>query len=179
VPPRLTEKDIDGLIKSAAPGLSILELSLVVCFNSFQQWVGRCGAAAGAKGFSPFELLVLHMIAYGEGTKRIADVSFALKVEDSHLVSYAIKKLSKLGLVESTKSGKDTFFGCTKTGRDLIGQYGEVRNICLVRTLSRLTGPDVDLDATVDTLRLLAGLYEQAARQAETALSFNRSKSID
>lgn len=173
---RLTDNEINSLVKSAAPGLSELELSLIVAFNAFQQWVGRCGAAAGAKGFSPFELLVLHMIAYGDGTKRIADVSFALKVEDSHLVSYAIKKLSKLNLVNSTKSGKDTFFGCTEAGRGLVDQYGEVRKICLVRTLSRLTGHDIDLDQTADTLRLLAGLYEQAARQAETALSLRDSR---
>lgn len=174
--PRHTEIDIDNLVKSAAPGLSQLELSLIVAFNAFQQWVGRCGTAAGAQGLSPFEILVLHMIAYGDGTKRIADVSFALKVEDSHLVSYAIKKLAKLDLVESKKLGKDTFFGCTSAGRDLIEQYGDVRNICLIRTLSRLTGHDIDLDETADTLRLLAGLYEQAARQAETALSLRRPR---
>lgn len=167
VSPRLSETEIEKLVQSTSPGLSQLELSLIVAFNALQQWVGRCGAAAGGKGFSPFELLVLHMISYGNGTKRIADVCFAVKVEDAHLVSYAIKKLTKSNLVTSTRSGKDTFFKCTEAGQALLIRYKEIRKRYLVRTISRLVGNDVDLHETAETLRLLTGLYEQAARQLE------------
>lgn len=167
VSPRLSESEIQKLVQTTSPGLSQLELSLIVAFNALQQWVGRCGAAAGGKEFSPFELLVLHMISYGDGTKRIADVCFAVKVEDTHLVAYAIKKLTKSNLVTSTRSGKDTFFKCTESGQALLARYKEVRTRYLVRTIARLAGSDVDLDQTAETLRLLTGLYEQAARQLE------------
>lgn len=167
VAPRLSENEVKELVETTSPGLSQLELALIVSYNALQQWVGRCGAAAGGKEFSPFELLVLHMISYGDGTKRIVDVCFAVKVEDTHLVAYAIKKLTKSQLVTSTRSGKDTFFKCTASGQALLERYKEVRKRYLVRTISRLVGNDVDLYQTAETLRLLTGLYEQAARQLE------------
>lgn len=150
--------------------LTQFEISLIVTGNAFQQWVSRCGAAAGAKGFSQLELLVLHMISYGNGTKKIADVCFGLKIEDTHIVSYALKKLGRAGLVESQKIRKDTFFSCTQQGRELVAEYGRIRNRCLVRSLSMFARQELDLEGMSNMLRVLSGLYEQAARQAETTM---------
>lgn len=164
-----TDMELKKLAEEFSPALTQLEISLIVTHNAFQQWVSCCGVAAGAAGFSSLELLVLHMINYGNGTKRIADICFALKIEDTHLVSYALKKLTKADLVVSRKVGKDTFFSCTATGKGLVDEYGRIRDRCLVRTLSRFAGKDLDLGEMADMLRVLSGLYEQAARQAETA----------
>src|SRR5690606_4453539 len=127
------------------------------------------------KEFSPFELLVLHMISYGDGTKRIADVCFAVKVEDTHVVAYAVKKLAKSNLVIGTRSGKDTFYKCTASGQALLERYKEIRTRYLVRTIARLVGSDVDLHQTAETLRLVTGLYEQAARQLEIGVDLRDS----
>jgi predicted MarR family transcription regulator len=145
------------------------ELGMIVAKNSFDQWVSRCGAAAGMNGYSPLELLILHMIDYNSRPKRIADICFGLKIEDTHLVSYALKKLSKAQLVESKKHGKETFFSNTEAGSRIVQTYQDVREKILINSLAMLSSERLDLDKLAQTMRTLAAMYEQAARNVETS----------
>lgn len=144
------------------------ELSLIVAKNAFEQWVLRCGGAAGIKGYSALELLVLHMIGYKNESKRIADICFALKIEDTHLVSYALKKLAKAKLVQSSKVGKEAYFSSTSEGSALVLEYAKVRKQYLLRAMAMFGGQDMNLRQSADLLSMLSGLYEQAARAAES-----------
>jgi predicted MarR family transcription regulator len=164
------EHDLSSLMERYGPQMTQFELSLNVTKNAFEQWVVRCGSAAGVKGYSALELLVLHMVSYKNGSKRLSDICFALNIEDTHLVSYALKKLVKAGLVQSRKVGKDTLFSTTEKGSAAVVDYQNVRRRCLVRALAMFAGDDLDLEQVTDMLRLLSGLYEQAARHAETAI---------
>src|SRR5262245_51464229 len=74
-----------------AAALTQFELALVVASNAFAQWVGRCGAAAGGAGFSSLDLLVLSIVHRRLRNKRVADICFAMKVEDAHTVAYSLK----------------------------------------------------------------------------------------
>lgn len=159
----------DSLARHSAM-MTQFELGMIVVHNAFEQWVIRCGAAAGMKGFSPLELLVLHMIDYNSRPKRISDICFGLKIEDTHLVSYALKKLSKSGLVESTKQGKETFFSNTEAGHKIVANYQDVRQKFLVRALMMFSDEQLDIEHLTESMRALSGIYEQAARNVETSL---------
>jgi predicted MarR family transcription regulator len=111
-------------------------------------------------------VLVLHHVHHRARDKRLADIAFTLNVEDLHVVNYALKKLMAVGVVETTKLGKEVLYRTNDRGRTYIERYREARERCLVAALS----PDRDdADRILETarvLRWLAGLYDQAARAA-------------
>ena len=103
--------------------------------------------------------------------KKLADICFKLNVKDSHTVNYALKKLIKYGLVQSEKQGKEVFYGTTKQGQALCMAYRDVRESCLVDEYAAFDGGSgkpnaASLGEVARQLRLLSGLYDQAARSA-------------
>ena len=163
----LEEKELARLVDHLAPVMTQFELSMIVARNAQEQWSLRCAAASGMKGYSTIDLLVLHMIGYG--SKRVADICFSLNIEDTHIVSYALKKLQRAKLVENARIGKDTFFLPTAEGKAFIEGYKATRQRFLIRALAKFSGGELDLEQLTDMLRVLSGLYEQAARSAENA----------
>lgn len=160
-----TDEGIDRL----AQAMTQFELAMIVAKHAHEQWGLRCAATTGVKGYSPTDLLVLHMVGYGP--KRLADICFALNVEDTHIVSYALKKLQRDGLVTTEKIGKDTFFVVTDLGAKLVAEYKSVRKRYLIRSLAKLSGGTPELEQVTEMLRMLSGLYQQAARSAENSLA--------
>lgn len=156
-----------GAAADFAHHMTQFELGMIVAKNSFEQWVSRCAAAAGMTGYSPLELLILHLIEYNSRPKRIADICFALKIEDTHLVSYALKKLNKSGFVESSRQGKETFFVNTMAGSEIVSSYREVRARVLEKTFASIAGQSVDIEQLANAMRALSSVYEQAARSVE------------
>ncbi len=145
--------------------LSELEFGLIVAYNGFSRWMGRCMTAAGNASLGPLEILVLHNLTHRERGKRLADVCFMLNIEDAHTVNYAIKKLLKAGLVEGEKSGKEMLYSPTSEGMALVKRYRDVREQCLIDGLN-MDGDE--LRAIAATLRRLSGVYDQAARAASS-----------
>ena len=165
----LEEKELADAVERLAPVVTQFELSMIVARHAQEQWGLRCASAAGMKGYSAMDLLVLHMIGYG--SKRLADICFSLNVEDTHIVSYALRKLQRAKLVEPSKIGKDVFFVPTEQGRRHIADYKEIRKRYLIRALAKFSGGDLELEQLTDMLRVLSGLYEQAARSAENSVA--------
>jgi predicted MarR family transcription regulator len=161
-------KPDEEAIQARAAALTQFELALVVANNAFAQWVSRCGAAAGGASFSSLDLLVLSNVHWRLRNKRVADICFAMKVEDAHTVAYSLKKLGNAGLVSSQRNGKETRFSTTEAGKRLCDDYYAVRRKFLVEALGVLAGDELDLEAVAARLRVLSGLYEQAARNAAT-----------
>lgn len=147
---------------------SSFEIALIVANNAFTQWVSRCAAASGLTGLSPFDILILNLINRRLVDKRAADICFALKVEDSHTVAYALKKLGNAGLIKSQRNGKETLFSTTEEGKRLCERYQAVRRKFLIEALIRFGGEELDMAAIAGWLRGLSGMYEQAARNATT-----------
>ena len=165
----LDEKEITALVERLAPVMTQFELALMVAYNAQEQWSLRCAAASGMKGYSTTELMVLHMVGYR--SKRLHDICFSAKIEDTHIVAYALKKLQRAKLVESTKIGKDTFFLPTELGRRHIEDYRVVRKRFLIRALAKLAEGELEIERVTDLLGVLSGLYEQAARTADNSLA--------
>ncbi len=147
--------------------LSELEFGLTIANNAFSRWMVRCMAAVGYPDFAPLDILVVHNVNHRQRAKRVADVCFMLNVEDTHTVTYSLKKLLKAGLVEGDRRGKEVFYQTTAAGAEACQRYREVREECLIASLRMLEdqgGANIRDAATL--LRALSGLYDQAARAA-------------
>ncbi|MCR8726218.1 winged helix DNA-binding protein [Frigidibacter sp. ROC022] len=145
---------------------SEFEYGLIIAYNGFSRWMTRCMAAAGQPEMSALEILVLHNVNSRDRDKRLTDIAFLLNVEDSHTVNYALRKLLKLGLLESEKRGKEVFYRASAQGRALCEAYRQVRQQCLLDGLGRMDITGEDLREIAASLRALSGLYDQASRAA-------------
>ncbi len=154
------------LISDKSPELSEFEYGLIIASNAFSRWATRCATAAGLEGLAYLDILVLHSINHRARPKKLADLCFVLNIEDTHTVTYACKKLVRLGLVKREKQGKELLFSITDKGGKACGEYARVREDCLVETLAGMGPDNKEIGDLAATLRALSGLYDQAARAA-------------
>jgi len=163
-------------LAASYPELSAMESGMIVAWHAFERWMLRCMAAADAdqRDLAPIDVLVLHHVHHRGVAKRTADVCFVLNVEDAHLVSYSLKKLSAAGLVRGEKRGKEVYFSTTAAGRDLCGRYKRVRDACLVPAFAKSPEEAERLAGIAQFLRAQAGAYDQASRAATVSLSESR-----
>lgn len=154
------------LARGARPELSEFEFGLIIAEHAFNRWIVRCMAAAGAKGMTPMEVLVIHHVVHRARPKKLADICFVLNVEDTHIVNYALKKLVSMGLVTSGRVGKEAVYEATAEGIALCERYRSVREQCLTDGVERERVSGESLSETASFLRALSGLYDQASRAA-------------
>ncbi|QRM18385.1 winged helix DNA-binding protein [Dechloromonas sp. TW-R-39-2] len=154
------------LVSEKSPELSEFEFGLIIAAHAFNRWLIRCMGAAGVKDMAPVDVLVLHHINHRRSEKRLADICFVLNIEDTHVVTYSVKKLVGMGLVSSTKRGKEAFFSTTEEGAELCMQYREVREACLMPGFSGAEEENQRLGEVARLLRTVSGRYDQAARAA-------------
>lgn len=154
------------LVSPRSQQLSEFEFGLIIASNAFSRWVVRCMAAAGLKDLTPLEVLLLHHVNHRARQKKLGDICFMINIEDTHVVSYALKKLVSLGLVSSERHGKEVLFSTTAEGQEYIDRYRQVREGCLVAALPREDSDNERLGEMAAFLRFLSGMYDQAARAA-------------
>ena len=154
------------LVSPDSAEMSEFEFGLIVAGNAFHRWIIHCMAAAGLKDLTPLDVLVLHHVTHRARDKRLADICFIMNIEDTHLVNYALKKLQGLGVVVSQKNGKDVTYAATDEGRAYVQRYREIRESCLIDALKADGGLNRDIGDMVRLLRVLSGMYDQAARAA-------------
>jgi predicted MarR family transcription regulator len=156
------------LAATGLPELSEVEYALTMANHAFQRWMSRCMTAAGMPGLAPLEVLVVHLVHHRDRPKSLADICLVLNVEDTHLVSYAVKKLERACLVETGRKGKEKTVEITSEGAALCTRYAEVREALLVE-LARATGvPPEEMSRLAALLRAISGSYDHAARAATT-----------
>jgi len=146
--------------------LSEFEFGLTIANNSFQRWMLHCSNAAGLSELTPQDVLIIHHINHRGKAKRIADIGFILNQEDTHTISYSVRKLTSLGLVEGKKQGKEIFHSTTEQGADFCQRYREVREACLIKALKAMNMDNEQLGKLAEMLRTLSGVYDQASRAA-------------
>ncbi len=154
------------LVSAKSRELSEFEFGLIIAGNAFNRWVVRCMAAAGLKELDTLEVLLLHHVNHRAREKRLSDIAFMLNIEDTHVVAYALKKLVSMELVKTEKRGKEVLFSTTARGQAHIQRYREVREACLVASVSGEVTENQELGELARFLRTLSGLYDQAARAA-------------
>jgi predicted MarR family transcription regulator len=119
------------LVSPKSRELSEFEFGLIIAGNAFNRWVIRCMAAAGLKDLTTLDVLLLHHVHHRAREKKLADICFMMNMEDTHVVSYSLKKLVGLELVASEKRGKEVVFFTTEAGQKHINRYRDVREACL------------------------------------------------
>ncbi len=159
------------LVAEEAAELSELEFGLITAGNAFNRWIVRCMGAAGYPELSATDVLVLHSVNHRERPKRQGDICFVLNIEDTHTVTYALKKLQRLGLVEGERQGKETFWRASAEGMEACLRYRETREACLLEVFQAFAGGrkeavSAEIGEAAELLRALSGLYDQAARAA-------------
>jgi predicted MarR family transcription regulator len=148
------------------PALSEFEFGAIMLSHAFERWMVRCMSAAGVPDLSPVDVLVLHTVFHRDRPKRMADICLVLNIEDTHVVSYAIKKLMRQKLVSSRRHGKEKLISITEVGAAACRRYHDIREALLVRSVAAL-GLDQEAVATIASqMRVLSGHYDQAARAA-------------
>lgn len=154
------------LVSERSPELSEFEFGLNTAYNAYSRWVVRCMGAAGVRDLTFLDVLVLHHVNHRGRAKRLADICFVLNVEDTHLVTYSLKKLQGLGLVEGERVGKEATYATTAAGTDACARYREIREQCLTNNFTAGSAENLEIGELARLLRVLTGLYEQAARSA-------------
>ena len=159
------------LVSERAAELSELEFGLITARNAFDRWTQRCMAAAGHGDLGPLDILVLHQVNHRGRRKKLADICFLLNIEDSHTVTYALRKLARLGLIGAEKIGKEMHYATSAEGEAACERYRQVREDCLISALEAFAPAGAgDLNAqagaAAELLRVVSGLYDQAARAA-------------
>jgi len=166
------EASVGPIVSSAhlvAPGaveLSEFEFGLYIANNAFERWIVRCMAAAGFADLSALDVMVLHTVYHRDREKRLADICLVLNVEDSHTVTYALKKLARLEMIAGRKNGKEKLFSTTATGQKACQEYRKIRDACLVKSFGVSAPPNEKIGELASVLRALSGLYDQASRAA-------------
>ncbi|MEM6384031.1 MAG: winged helix DNA-binding protein [Pseudomonadota bacterium] len=154
------------LARSAIPAQSEFEFALTMTVNAFHRWMTRCMTAAGEEGLSPLEVLVVHLVNHRDRPKTLADICLVLNIEDTHLVTYAVKKLAERGLVETGRKGKEKTVVITPKGTDVCTRYGELREALFIDAVKTLNLDGSDISKVAAMMRTLSGSYDQAARAA-------------
>ncbi|MDP2810067.1 MAG: winged helix DNA-binding protein [Rhodocyclaceae bacterium] len=158
----------EHLVSDKCPELSELEFGLIIASNAFGRWMTRCMAGAGVKDMTETEILVVHHVNHRGREKKLADICFVLNIEDTHVVSYALKKLANLGLVSGNRRGKEVFWSTTEAGQALCERYRQVREACLMPGFSGAEEENVRIGDMARLLRTLSGRYDQGARAASS-----------
>jgi len=154
------------LASGAMPAMSEMEFALTVVNNAFSRWMVRCTTAIGIPGLAPVDVLILHSVNHREREKTLADICLVLNIEDTHVVTYAVKKLISLDLVKSGKRGKEKTVSITKEGADACTRYRDVREALLISSIKSMGLDESEVSRVAALLRALSGQYDQAARGA-------------
>ncbi len=154
------------LASGAMPVLSELEFGMILLDHAFERWMVRCIAAAGVPDLSPLDVLVLHTIAHRGRAKRVADICLVLNIEDTHLVTYSLKKLDSHKLLLSGKRGSEKTVSLTPRGDEVVQRYRKVREALLVDSVKSAGMDEKRLSEIAALMRALSGHYDQAARAA-------------
>lgn len=158
----------EHLVSERCPELSELEFGLIIASHAFGRWMTRCMAGAGVKDMNETEILVVHHVNHRGREKKLADICFVLNIEDAHVVSYALRKLARLGLVAGDRRGKEVLWSTTEAGRALCERYRQVREACLMPGFSGAEDENRRIGDLARLLRTLSGRYDQGARAASS-----------
>ena len=69
-------------------------------------------------------------------------------------------------MVASRKNGKEVTYASTDAGTDYVRRYRDIRESCLIDALKADDGLNREIGELARLLRMLSGVYDQAARSA-------------
>jgi len=148
--------------------LTELEFALMRVREAFDRWQGECFAASSGMSASGAENALLHVIRLHDKPKPLKELARLTNRDDIPNLQYALRKLSKLGLIQQNGGRSNAVYSLTERGVELADRYAALRRKLLVEFTEVVSGVDDRMKQAAQTLNLLSGIYEQAARVAAT-----------
>ena len=74
-------QEADFLPSGASQDLSSFEFALITLMFGFQSWVQDCMDAAGFRGLSPMDILVLHAVNHRARGRRLTEICMVLNID--------------------------------------------------------------------------------------------------
>jgi predicted MarR family transcription regulator len=87
---------------------------------------------------------------------RAFDIGYALSIEDAHLVSYSLRRLMRLGLMNSERTGKEIYYFPTKESEPSYLRYLAVRKEYLISAVEMVNKEGYDLEVMAKMLRAIS-----------------------
>lgn len=142
------------------------ELLLWRVFHGFLKWQEECEYSANNNDLTGNELSVLHLIRMRDRPKTVADIANLLNREDTFNITYSIKKLLKMGLIERAKGStkRGTTYRITEAGIKNTDTFTRARNSTLIEAYKK--EPDIDLPELIKTFIKVKSIYDEAAKLA-------------
>lgn len=148
--------------------VSELEFALMRVEQAFERWESECLGAASGLSVSGSENALLHVVRLHDRAKPLKELSRLTNRDDVPNLQYALRKLIKLGLIEQSGARSNAVYAVTEKGRQVTDRYAELRSQLLIEFTGAVKGFDEQLRQVTQTLNLMSGIYEQAARVAAT-----------
>jgi predicted MarR family transcription regulator len=146
--------------------LSEFEFAHLTFSFGFLRWVEKCMEAAGLRGLTAVDILVLHAVNLRARGRRLSEISMVLNIDDSHLVAYSLKKLVSAELVRAVKDGRESRYETTPFGDEACDDYRAIRSDFLVRGVKMVANAPAEIENVATLLTTLTGIYDQATRLA-------------
>lgn len=145
-----------------------LEFALMRVRESFDRWQSECFTASSGLSVSGAENALLHVIRLHDRAKPLKELARLTNRDDIPNLQYALRKLSKLGLIRQDGGRSNAVYSLTRAGEDLTTRYAVLRRKLFIEFTEAVSDVDARMQQAAQTLNLLSGIYEQAARVAAT-----------
>jgi predicted MarR family transcription regulator len=150
--------------------LTEFEYAAIRFYAAFQRWNEAAVQAAGGGPLTFTEASMLHVIRMQERPKSISLIANLLNRDDLSNLQYGLRKLRSLDLIRTTgaASRKDYAYEVTARGRSLTDRIAAIATELVFSSTRSLANVEPKLVASADLLRLMTGIFDEAARIAGT-----------
>jgi predicted MarR family transcription regulator len=150
--------------------LTEFEYAAIRFYAAFQRWNEAAVCAAGSAALTFTEASMLHVIRMQERPKSISLIANLLNRDDIPNLQYGLRKLRTLELIRTTGAAnrKNYAYEVTPRGRALTDRIAEIATELVFSSTRALADVEPKLVASADLLRLMTGIFDEAARIAGT-----------
>ena len=145
-----------------------LEFGVERLIYSYFRWKVACMSTVDDAGLTAEDISVLNLIRKDDKPKKLTEISHKLNRSDVSNLQYAVRKLTKEGLIskQDQSSRKDTTYMTTQKGISITSDYAAARSKFLIQSVAGQVDL-AELEAAANTLLRLTGLYDQAISQTK------------
>lgn len=153
--------------------LTEFEYAAIRFYAAFQRWNEAAVCAAGGAPLTFTEASMLHVIRMQERPKSISLIGNLLNRDDIANLQYGLRKLRTLELIRTTGAAnrKNYEYEVTARGRALTDRVAAIATELVFSSTRALADVEPKLVASADLLRLMTGIFDEAARIAGTFTS--------
>ena|SRR3990167_6598940 len=143
------------------------EIQLWRVFFGFLRWQQECERNINGTSLLGQDLSVLHIIRMKGRPKSITDIARLLNRDDNFNIQYSVRKLMKMGLIESVRitGSKSVAYQMTPKGIKNTDDFSQARKKILVEMFIN-NDADLDLEIATKTLAKLKSIYDAAEHAA-------------